>query len=432
MTSSEKQGWKTVVMASLGSILEYYDFLMYGIFATELSRQFFPIVDPLISLISTFGVFALGYASRPLGGIILSSLGDRFGRKVVLLVSVLSISVSSLAIAVIPNYATIGIAAPLLLVALRFSQGFFLAGEQPCAMTYVVEEMPKRAGLVTGTVLFCAIAGILLASLASLIVHTALSPAAVDAYGWRIAFFIGGLIGLGSYWVRTSLEESPEFQRMRNHVAKRPFRQIITQHPKQIFLAMSASAIANSVNSIQFIALPSYLTRSLHYSGSEISFAQNIGIGALAFSLLLAGWLGDKLPSRLIHRVGCIAIIVATLPLYMAIESHSIGPVAIFLILGVTGGIVNGTYPFIAADLFPTAVRFSGIALAFNLATAIFTVFTPFAFTNIIHVSGSLITSSAYPIGLAVVSLIVGFWIKGSSGHINRLPSLRTSDNRPK
>jgi hypothetical protein len=103
------------------------------------------------------------------------------------------------------------------------------------------------------------------------------------------------------------------------------------------------------------------------------------------------------------------------LPLYMAIESHSIGPVAIFLILGVTGGIVNGTYPFIAADLFPTAVRFSGIALAFNLATAIFTGLTPFAFTNIIHVSGSLITSSAYPIGLAVVSLIVGFWIKGSS-----------------
>lgn len=172
-----KRKWKTVILASLGGSLEIYDFIIYGIFAREIARQFFPATDPLASLISTFSVFAIGYVSRPLGGIVLSSLGDRYGRRVIFLVSVLAMSAATIGIGLIPGYASIGVLAPVLLVLLRLAQGFFLAGELPCSITYVVEEIPARASLVSGLVILCLNSGVLTATLISLALHALLSAA---------------------------------------------------------------------------------------------------------------------------------------------------------------------------------------------------------------------------------------------------------------
>lgn len=415
-----KRSWKTVILASLGGSLEMYDFIIYGIFAAEISRQFFPAADPIVSLISAFGVFAVGYASRPLGGIVLSSLGDRYGRRVVLLVSVFAMSISTIAVGLTPGYATIGIAAPVLLVLFRFAQGFFLAGELPCAITYVVEEVPKRGGFVTGIVIFCAISGILAATLVSLGVHSLLPASAVDAYGWRIAFGFGGVIGIASYWVRTSLEESQEFQRMRSHVARRPFRELLKSHPAQILVAIGVAAIVNGSNSLIFVVLPSYFTRVLHFNGDTVSLAQNVGIAAMAVSLFFFAWLSDFIPSRLIHRVGAIVILLGSLPLYHAVVAQNISLLAAFCLLGLVGGLVNGTYAYLLADLFPTQIRFSGVALSLNLATAFFTGLTPLIVTQLSRMTSPAAAPGIYAAVAAAIAVIAGLFVSRYSGQVGR------------
>ncbi|MDE1179052.1 MFS transporter [Paraburkholderia sp.] len=412
--------WKTVILASLGGSLEIYDFIIYGVFAREIARQFFPASDPVASLISTFSVFAIGYVSRPLGGIVLSSLGDRYGRRVIFLVSVLAMSASTIGIGLIPSYASIGVFAPVLLILLRLAQGFFLAGELPCSITYVVEEIPARASLVSGLVIFCLNSGVLTATLISLVLHASLSPVDVVTYGWRIAFMFGGVIGLLSYWLRTSLEESTEFQRLRSHKVKRPFRTVLTGFPKQIAIGVGVAGIVNASNSLLFVVMPSYMTTVLHYAPGATSAGQNLGIATMSASLLFFAWLGDHVPARHWHRVGALVMVFGSYPFYRLVATHGIDPLAAFAIMGAVGGFVNGAYAFLLADLFPTQVRFSGIALSLNLATVLFTGITPLLVTQLLHRTGSLAAPGLFLTGVALIALIAGAGVRRVSGHVNR------------
>ncbi|TCG00482.1 MFS transporter [Paraburkholderia strydomiana] len=418
-----RQKWKTVILASLGGSLEIYDFIIYGVFAREIARQFFPATDPLASLISTFGVFAIGYVSRPLGGIVLSSLGDRFGRRVIFLVSVLAMSAATIGIGLIPGYASIGVLAPVLLVLLRLAQGFFLAGELPCSITYVVEEIPVRASLVSGLVIFCLNSGVLTATLISLALHSLLNAADVLAFGWRIAFIFGGVIGLVSYWLRTSLEESNEYQRLKSHKVKRPFRKVLTDYPKQVAIGVGVAGIVNASNSLLFVVLPSYLTTVLHYAPTAVSAGQNLGIATMSASLLLFAWLGDSVPSRHWHRIGSLLMLFGSYPFYRLVAAHGIDPLFAFVIIGIVGGFVNGAYAYLLADLFPTNVRFSGIALSLNLATVLFTGITPLVVTQLLHRTGALTAPGIFLTVVALIALIAGSFVGRFGGQIERVAS---------
>jgi len=418
-----RQKWKTVILASLGGSLEIYDFIIYGVFAREIARQFFPATDPLASLISTFGVFAIGYVSRPLGGIVLSSLGDRFGRRIIFLVSVLAMSAATIGIGLIPGYASIGVLAPVLLVLLRLAQGFFLAGELPCSITYVVEEIPVRASLVSGLVIFCLNSGVLTATLISLALHSLLDAADVLAFGWRIAFIFGGVIGLVSYWLRTSLEESNEYQRLKSHKVKRPFRKVLTDYPKQVAIGVGVAGIVNASNSLLFVVLPSYLTTVLHYAPTAVSAGQNLGIATMSASLLLFAWLGDSVPSRHWHRIGSLLMLFGSYPFYRLVASHGIDPLFAFVIIGIVGGFVNGAYAYLLADLFPTNVRFSGIALSLNLATVLFTGITPLVVTQLLHYTGALTAPGIFLTVVALIALIAGSFVGRFGGQIERVAS---------
>ncbi|MFX1676949.1 MFS transporter [Paraburkholderia sp. A2WS-5] len=415
-----RRKWKTVILASLGGSLEIYDFIIYGVFAREIARQFFPAADPLASLISAFGVFAIGYVSRPLGGIVLASLGDRFGRRVIFLVSVLAMSASTIGIGLIPGYASIGVFAPVLLVLLRLAQGFFLAGELPCSITYVVEEIPQRASLVGGLVVFCLNSGVLTATLMSLALHATLDAADVVTYGWRIAFIFGGLIGLLSYWLRTSLEESTEFQRLRSHKSRRPFRTVLRAWPWHIVAGVGVAGIVNAANSLLFVVLPSYLTTVLHVAAPLASAAQNVGIATMSASLLVCAWLGDRIAPRLVHRAGALIMLAGSYPFYRLVAAHAIDPFTMFAVIGFVGGFVNGTYAFLLADLFPTNVRFSGIALSLNLATVVFTGITPLVVTDLLHRIGP-IAPGIYMTAIACIGLVAGLALKRLGGKVERV-----------
>src|SRR3954463_9840477 len=200
-----RAGWRIVLLASLGGTLEFYDFVVFGIFAKDIADAIFPNQVAIVSLMASFATFSVGYLARPIGGIVLSHFGDRYGRRRVFLVSIFVMSAATLGMALVPAYAAWGVTASVMMVLLRLLQGFCLGGELPGALTYVVETAPRQAPFVCGIVFACVTLGVAVATGISLTLRTVLGPEAVPIYAWRIAFIVGGVGGILSFVLRRSL-----------------------------------------------------------------------------------------------------------------------------------------------------------------------------------------------------------------------------------
>jgi MFS transporter, MHS family, proline/betaine transporter len=387
--------WRVVALASLGGSLEYYDFIIYGIFAQYIAKQFFPATDPYVSLILSFSVLALGFLARPLGGIVLSALGDRFGRRPVFLASLFCTTAATILIGLLPSYATLGLAAPLLLVGLRLVQGICLGGELPGALTYAVEAAPRRSGLACGFIILCVNVGVLVATLVNLGIQYALPPADVASYGWRIAFLLGGLIGCVSYLMRRSLEESPEFLRMHSP-ASNPIRELLRDHGRAVVTAAAVAAVVGGFNGMLYGFIPAYLVQSLHYSASQTALGMTTALLVSSAGLIVAGWAGDYLPRHLVLRVGSGLLALAVIPLWVLITAGSDHLVLLLGTLSLAFAISSGIWPSIVANLFPTRVRFSGIALSYNLSITILSGFAPLVASAAIQSIGVLAAPAIY------------------------------------
>ena len=393
--SLSRSQWKVISLASLGGSLEYYDFIIYSIFAQYIARQFFPADDPFVSLILTFSVLALGFLARPLGGIMLSWLGDRHGRRPVFLGSLFSTTAATILIGLLPSYESWGVAAPLLLVSLRLLQGICLGGELPGALTYAAEAAPQRAGLACAVIILCVNAGVLIATLVNLGIQHSLPPVDVASYGWRIAFLLGGLIGAVSYTLRRCLEESPEFLRM-HAVATNPIRELLQQHGRAVLAAAGVAAVVGGFNGILYGFLPAYLVQSLHYGPSETAVAMTTALLVSSVGLIVAGWAGDHAPRHLILRLGAGLLIVAVIPIWSLITGGSEHLVVSLGALSLVFSISSGIWPSIIATLFPTRVRFSGIAFSYNLSITILSGFAPLAASTLIERTGMVAAPAFY------------------------------------
>src|SRR5580704_2232741 len=304
----DRAGLRVVLIASLGGALEFYDFIVFGTFAAYISRAFFPASDPLVSLLSTFAVFAVGYLSRPLGGLLFGWRGDRAGRR-----ESFMLSLATIAMGLLPGYAAIGAWASAGFVLLRVVQGFCLGGELPGAITYAVEVVPVRhATLACGVVFGCVSAGVLLATGVSALLHAVLPAELMEGWGWRIAFLIGGALGVVSWQLRRTLEESPSFLRMKArltaaHVAApNPIALLFRTETARIVLGISATCVVAVFNGLLFAQIPAYLTRTLSYPPGSVAVALNVASAAMSVSLVAATWVADIVPRRLVYRVGCI------------------------------------------------------------------------------------------------------------------------------
>jgi len=416
-------GWRIVLLASLGGTLEFYDFVIFGVFARDIAAAVFPNESPIVSLMAAFATFAAGYLARPIGGIVLSHYGDRYGRRTVFLWSVFVMSAATLGMGLVPSYATWGVTASVLMVALRLLQGFCLGGELPGALTYVVETAPRIAPLVCGVVFSCVTMGVAAATAVSLSVRTWLDPSLVPVYGWRIAFVIGGLGGVLSFVLRRSLEESPEFERMRSLASRQPFRELLRTHTTHVLVGCAVLAGTGCFNGLFFSHMPAYLSGVLQYDPRQAVFSQTVGVMASALGILLTGWLGDRIPPRRLLRTGVTLLLVFSYPFYLALESRSVNLTVLLVLAGLAAGFTNGSFAVLLTDLFPTRIRFTGVALVFNVSFTIFSGTAPLVATTLIRETGQLASPAFLMVGSAVLALLGSLWVDRYGGNVLKAQS---------
>ena len=410
--AGEKLNWRVIILASLGGALEFYDFIVYGIFAQYIAAAFFPSADPLISLINAFAVFAVGYVSRPLGGLLLGHIGDRHGRRLSFLLSLFVMTLATLGMALMPSYATLGIAASVAFIALRFIQGACLGGELPNAITYVVEAAPRRAGLAGGVVFFCVNTGVFIATGVSSVLHSYLGPAEMQAYGWRIAFGIGALLGFISYLLRTSLEESAAFKQMRKHVVKIPALDVLRRYPVPVLVGIGVTGVISVLNGIMFGAMAPYLTKVLNYDPREAALVLNISIGLSSLGILAVGYASDFIARRHLHRIGAVLIALFSYPAYQALANHAINLYLLFILIGLVAPFIYATYAVMLTDLFPTDVRLSGVAIAYNVSAGVFSGFAPLVVGSLIAATHDPASPGYFLAASAAIAVVAGLFVK--------------------
>ena len=415
----QRSQWRVIILSSLGGALEFYDFVIYSMFAAYIGATFFPATDPFESQIRSFSVFAVGYLARPLGGVIFSHFGDRYGRRRVFIVSMLSMSLATIGMGLLPGQATLGPTAGVLMVALRLIQGFSLGGELPGAITFVVENAPRNAGFAAGFIFFCVNSGVALASALSLVVHEVLPEAQIAEWGWRVGFLFGGALGLVSFWLRLSLHETPEFKQLRNTAPKVPFLELFRSHPPQVLTGISAMVATAGFNGLLF-AMPAYLPLAMGYTSVEAIRAQNVCLVILSFGLLTAAWLGDRIPRRWILCAGGLTLALLSIPFFNAAASHSVSLLLLFAGAGVAASFVNGPMCGVAADLFPTRIRFSGVAVSFNLAFSIFSGIAPLAATLLQRYTGSPAGPAYYMCLCGLLTFVGSLFLHRYDGRILR------------
>ena len=410
--------WRIVLLASLGGTLEFYDFVIFGIFARDIAAAFFPSSSPLVSLMASFAAFAAGYLARPIGGVVLSHYGDRYGRRRVFLGSVFVMSGATLGMGLVPSYAEWGIAATALMVALRLVQGFCLGGELPGALTYVVETAPRIAPFVCGVVFACVTMGVAIASGVSLSLRTLLPPEYVPLLAWRIAFVIGGLGGILSFVLRRSLEESPEFARLRSLASREPLRELLRTHWMPVLVGCAVIAGTACFNGLFFSHLPAYLTAVLQYDPRQGVYSQTVGVIASSLGILVTGLLGERIPPRYLLRLGVALLVVLAYPFYSALETRAVNLTFLLTAAGLVAGLTNGSFACLLTDLFPTRIRFTGVSLVFNISFTIFSGTAPLVATTMIREAGTATAPAALMIGCGLLALAGSLWVGRHGGHV--------------
>ena len=381
MRALNRQDYKTLVLAALGGALEFYDFIIFVFFAVVIGKLFFPSDMPdWLRQVQTFGIFAAGYLARPLGGIVMAHFGDLLGRKRMFMLSILLMSLPTLAIGLLPTYAGIGIGAPLLLLLLRVLQGAAIGGEVPGAWVFVSEHVPPRhVGFACGTLTAGLTGGILLGSLVAMSVNKIYSPAEVLAEGWRVPFIIGGVFGLVSVWLRQWLHETPVFKELqaRQELANElPLRKVVRDHRPEVILTMLLTWLLSAAIIVMILMTPTLIQKLYAIPAATALQASSIATLFLSFGCITFGALADRFGAGRVLAVGCLFLGLTSALFYQQIAVAPEHINTLYALCGFFVGVI-GIVPSMAVNVFPPVVRFSGLSFSYNVAYAVFGGLTP-------------------------------------------------------
>jgi MFS transporter, MHS family, proline/betaine transporter len=403
----------SLLAGGVGNLLEWYDFGLYGLFAPILAHLFFPAHDRIASLIGAYAGFAIGFAVRPLGGVVFGNLGDRLGRRIVLVSSVVMMGLATTGMALLPTYEAIGIAAPVLLLLIRVLQGFSVGGEFTGSVAYLVETAPThRRGLAGSVANIGASAGMLLA--AGVATATALLATSdeVQQWAWRIPFLIGGMIAVAGYVLRHRVHETGYVPKASAQESL-PLRKALAEAPGPMLLALLFTSGYGVVNYVTMIFLPTYAAVFGGVAENKTLAANTAGQALTLAVVPVAAWLTDWAFSRrtLLIVVFAAECAVAWYGITLVRHGGIEGLWAAQLGFAFLFALIMAAEPAMMAELFPGEYRLSGYSLSFNLGIGIAGGTAPLAATALIAATGSDLAPAWY---LMIASVIAGgaaFWM---------------------
>ena len=373
--------YKTLSLATLGGLLEFYDFIIFVFFANTIGQLFFPPEIPeWVRQFQTFGIFAAGYLARPLGGVVMAHVGDLRGRKQMFTLSIFLMALPTLGIGLLPNYAEVGIWAPVLLLILRIFQGVAVGGEVPGAWVFVSEHVdPSHVGIACGILTAGLTGGILLGSLVAATVSAGMTHDQLATYGWRIPFLLGGAFGLLSMYLRRLLAETPVFLELKARRAiapEMPLKAVVRDYRGAIVLSGLLTWMLSAGIIVVILMTPALLEKMYGVEAVVALRANSLAALALSAGCVLAGWLTDRFGPGTVLTVGCPLLGGATYLMYTAATSDPWLIMFLYTLAGLTVGIV-AVVPYVMIAIFPPEIRFSGISFSYNIAYAIFGGLTP-------------------------------------------------------
>jgi MFS transporter, MHS family, proline/betaine transporter len=396
---------RVVIAATIGNVLEWFDFLVYGFFAVTIAEVFFPANNPTISLLLTFSAFGLSYIVRPLGAVVVGTYTDRYGRKAGLTLSIGLMMIGTILMLVTPGFATIGIAAPIIITLARLLQGFSVGGEFGSAVAFLVEHGRGRKGYAASWQ--WASTGIIsiIVSLFGVVLTTQLSHEQLLDWGWRVPYVFGLLVGPAGLYIRSQMSETPEFLEAKKPKTV-PIGDLLRNHPIPVLLALGASIISNSSYYL-LLYIPTYGQKTLHLPAASGFVATLVGGVVLAIFSLVAGHSSDKIarPRIMIWTAWLFAL--TSYPVFWLMVAYPSLASCVFAVgwLNLVKAGYSGVLPSLLSEQFPVEVRAVGVAFSYSTSVSVFGGFAPFVATWLIAQTGDPLSPSYYLIVTALMSV---------------------------
>jgi MFS transporter, MHS family, proline/betaine transporter len=403
--------YKLIVATSIGNALEFYDLVVYGYFASTLSKLFFPTTDKTVSLLLTLGTFALSYLARPVGAFVLGSYSDRKGRKASLTLSIAMMTLGTGMVALMPGYATIGVLAPIGIFASRLLQGFSAGGEFGSSTAFLTEHAPARSGFMASWQFASQGASVLVASAFGAVLTSTLTPAQLEGWGWRIPFLFGILIGPVGWYIRRHVDETPEFERTERSAS--PIREVMATQKERLLVCIGSLVLTTTAN-YMLLYMPTYASRQLGLAPSY-GFIATLAAGFIVMVLTpVVGHWSDKV-GRTRIMLGAGSVFFLTIyPAFMFMNAHPslLTLLAAIIWVAVLKAIYFAPIPALMSDLFPVRTRTTGMAVGYNVGTTVFGGFTPLAVASLIAVTGNNLAPGLYLMIAAIISLFTLLWAR--------------------
>ncbi len=407
---------RVVVSGMIGNGLEWYDYALYAQMSFVLSQLFFPGENDSVKLIATFGVFAVGFVFRPLGAVLFGYIGDRYGRRVSLVIAILMMAIPTGCIGLLPTYEQIGIAAPILLTIIRIFQGLSLGGEFSGSITYVIEHSnPKRRGIAGASSLVSLIVGFLMGSFVALLFVKGLSHDAFYSWGWRVPFLLGIAIGLVGLYMRSACDESPAYEEAKRegHLSDRPVRTALLKHKTQMLQAFICYISVTMPFYLASVYLLSFTQKKLGFAVDQALFMNTASMIVMLVAAVVAAIASDKIGRRTVMLSSAVVMMVLILPLFILMGTKIYANVLMAqIVLGLVIGVYIAPVPALLVEIFPTSVRYTGMALSYNLAAAIFGGTAPMVCEWLISTTGSFNSIAFYVILCNLASIVALYFYK--------------------
>ncbi len=403
-TSERSQRLRVIAAASVGNALEWYDFIVYGFFAITMAKLFFPVGNPTISLLVAFATFGVTFLVRPVGAVILGSYADRYGRKAAFTLTIVLMTIGTAMIAFAPTYSSIGLGAPLLIVAARVVQGFSAGGEFGSATALLAEQSPRQRGFFASWQFASQGITLVLATGVGLILLSTLSQSQIESWGWRLPYIFGLVIGPVAYYIRRHIDETVEFKTAK--ASSSPLREALADGRWRIFISFGAVVLC-TVGMYTILFMPTYAVRQLGLPGSGAFFASFLtGVIQVIF-IPLVGSLSDRIGRLPIGTASAVGMLVLIYPMFAwLVASPTLQ--TLLIVQGIMGLLLAGYLGGLAAmmaDLFPTRMRTTGLSISYSFGVALFGGFAPFINAWLISATGNKLAPSFYLMLAAAISL---------------------------